>query len=209
MKRSAIAAVFFASILGCRKTPPANVAASPAPLSSPAAPASAPVQAAGSSSELHPTVHGIPFQLSLKNGVFAFCDDSGAQKIDVATGSQSAGAQSCDRKKEQIQSSCDDNAITSAPDGPADTIDLGKYTYHLSGHVRDCDQEGDVTIVSTGGDVEVIDSAGNKVAVIDTPAPDKVVIGSGWVAWNALGKPPVLKLETVAKAMEHAKTPKP
>ena len=160
-------------------------------------------------SEWFPTVKGIPYQLTLKNGVFGFCDDRGSWQFDVATGKQASGARHCDIDHEEEQSSCDDSIqIWGSPEGGDDHISVGYNNYLLKGHDRACDKDGQTVIAATIGAVEVIDGVANKVAIVDPGGGDRAVIGSGWIAWSTLDEKRPLRLETLSRAMEHAKTPK-
>ncbi len=90
-----------------------------------------------------PITRGVAYQLSLKNGIFGFCDRvSGSQRLDLTTGHQSPGTEHCDWDHEEEQSSCDDYVIVSGPEGGGnDNIMVGNNNYVLSGHVHACDQQ--------------------------------------------------------------------
>ena len=189
--------------IGCKKS--ANKANEPMPV----APNRANVAGAPLPSQLQPIVMGLPYQLGLKSNVFSFCDDTGPQQIDVSTGKQTPAAQHCDRKKDEDQSSCDDEIqIYGSPEGGNDRLAINDNEYILEGHSRGCDRDGKTVVVATVGAVEVIDGAANKVAIVDPGGGDRAAIGSGWVAWSTLDVKHPLRLETVVKALEHATTPK-
>lgn len=182
--------------LGCKKT-------LVSPITTPMPVTAATVAA----SQLSPIVNGVPYQLSLDGGLFGFCDSTGPQQVNLANGKQTLGTQRCDRLHEIVQNHCGEQVeIDGHPEGGNDHLAINDNEFVLNGQSGACDREGKIVIVSTYIAVEVIDGAANKVAIVGSG--DKVAIGSGWVAWSTLDKDHPLRLETVAKAMEHATTPK-
>ncbi len=172
-------------------------------------PQAEPQLASTMASEWMPAVKGDAYQLTLKKGVFGFCDETGSHSVNLTTGKQSASTQTCDPKREEVQSSCDNSVqIHGNPDDPFDDISIEGNDYQLNGHVTACDRQGQLLFVATYGSVELIDGTANKVAIVDDRGSDKAVIGAGWIAWQSIKKNGPLRLEAVAKAMEHAKTPK-
>ena len=152
---------------------------------------------------------GHPYQLSLKDGLFGFCDDGGPEQFEVASGKQMPGPQHCDRATGDDQSNCGDGVeIEGHPEGGKDVLFLDGKGYPLQGQSHGYDCDGKVVIVPTVGAVEVIDGTANKVAIVDPGGGNSAVIGSGWLAWSTLDDAHPLRLETVAKAMEHAASPK-
>lgn len=178
--------------LGCRKA---------AQTKSEAPKTSAPINNV-QNSEWHPIAKGMSYQLALKDNVFSFCDDKGAQQVDVRTGKQTLGTQKCDPKNEAIQSGCDDDVeITGDPAEPYDVVSFEGDGYKLNGHSRGCDRDGRIVAVTTAGDVELIDGVASKAAFLEADVPDKIVVGSGWVAWNSLDQKVSIRLETVARLL--------
>ncbi len=207
---AAVLTTVLAFTTGCKKTVPADAGRPPA-TSAASPPARVPIapSPATSASEWTPIVHGIPYQLSLKSGVFGFCDDSGSQTLDLATGKQSAGTATCDRSHEAVQSSCDNRVkIYGDTDAGNDDLSVGDHDYTLRGHSRECDLDGSLLVVSTANAVQLIDFAANKVATVDSHGGDKAVLGSGWVAWTSLDLNHPLRLETTTQAMSTAKPAK-
>lgn len=196
---------FLAPLVGCKSA--VQIRVIPQPQSSTIV-AKKMVAVTPSASEWTPVAKGDAYQLSLKNGQFGFCDETGSQHINLTTGKQSPGTEACDPNHEEIQSNCDDTVMLHGiPDNTYDDITINNNDYVLKGHAEACDRMGLFLVVATGGGVELIDGARNKVAILDSGM--RAVIGSDWVAWQPLDrKKNELQLETVAKAMEHATTPK-
>ncbi len=158
-----------------------------------------------------PHTQGIAYQLSLKHGVFGFCDkEAGSQRLDLATGRQYPGSEHCDWNHEEVQSNCDDYVLVSGPQGGGnDDVMVGDNDYRLHGHMHACDQQGKMVIVTSFGGVELIDGPSKNVAIVDPKGGERAVIGSDWIAWQTYDrKKSQLQLETVVKAMENAKIAK-
>ena len=144
-----------------------------------------------------PAVMGHPYQLSLQNKVFGFCDDTGSQQMDVTTGKQTPGTAHCDRVNGDDQSRCGDEIqILGHPDGGKDVLSFEGSDYPLEGQSHGCDRDGKLVIVPTVGAVELIDGASNKVAIVDPGGGNKAMIGSGWVAWSTLDLKHPLRVES-------------
>ena len=156
-----------------------------------------------------PVTKGVAYQLTLNNGVFGFCDNTGSQQINFATGHQTASTSTCDRKNDAIRNGCDDGVdIVSSSDGPYDTVSVERYSFRLHGHARDCDRDGDLVIVSTTGEIVLMNASTTKIAFVKAVVPDTVVIGSGWAAWNSQDKKLPPHLEKTSKLLQQATTPR-
>ncbi len=152
----------------------------------------------------NPVTKGVTYQLSLKSGAFTFCDNTGPQTINLETGRQTMGAFTCDRKNDAVKTGCDNGIdIIGPPDEPYDVVS----GFKLHGHVRDCDNDGNLIIVSTTGEIVIMDTSANKLAFVEATVPNTVVIGSGWSAWNSQDKQVPVHLEKISALLQKALTP--
>ncbi len=202
MKKTAFLACCVMATAGCKKAAVPPSAAEPVKKTAPA-------DSLPPVTSISPVVKGIPYQLSLKKGWFGFCDDTGSEQIDLATGKQTPGPGRCDKKAQSIQSKCgDDVEIEGHPEGGKDVLFFEGSGFPLEGQSHGCDQDGKLVIVPTVGAVELIDGTSGKVSIVDPGGGDDAVIGSGWIGWSTLDPKHPLRLESVAKAMEHVSVPK-
>lgn len=137
------------------------------------------------------TAEGEPHALQIGTGTVLFCDKRGPRKLDLNTGADTGGEQSC-AKSEEANASCSglplDIAVHAPPSEPNDIVDVAGSSFPLKGHVQDCAVDGKVLAIVTSSSVTVIDTVKGAPTEIDQVGGDRVAIGHSWVAWTDASK---------------------
>ncbi len=132
---------------------------------------------------------GDPYLLSLKQGVFAFCDDRGGHTFDLQTRLEVRSKEECVKPQffHGEWTGCSDaslNTMVQSPQNdPNDNIVFGRSAYPLKGRADDCDNDGMIGVIGTAEEVLLIDGQRERWAILSQEMGQPVAIGSGWVAW--------------------------
>jgi hypothetical protein len=172
-------------LLSCSqsKPPASEPAAAPVAHSSAAARTS---ESPATPTERTVTAEGEPSVLLIGAETVLFCDKRGPRKLDLNTGADTVGDQSC-AKSEEANASCSglplDITVRAPPSEPNDIVDVAGSSFPLKGHVQDCAVDGKVLAVVTSSGVTVIDTVKGTPTQLDQVGGDRVAIGHSWVAW--------------------------
>jgi hypothetical protein len=151
----------------------------------PATPSAAPIAA---TKEYNVTAQGEPYNLRFAGGALDFCDTRGGRELNLKTGEEISKDRTC-TPKDEPNTACSglslDVEVRSPQSEPNDIVDVGGSSFPLNGRVHDCAADGKSLAVITASTTALIDTAKETTTQISPSGGDRVVLGSGWVAWTA------------------------
>ena len=142
---------------------------------------------ASASDVVNLSTEGPAYALHLDKNSLTFCDKGGQKRLDLKTGKADAQGGTCPKIVEP-NTGCGGLSIDVSVRGPLsepnDIVDLSDRSFPLKGRVHDCSADGKLLAIVTGSSVYVIDVSKEVSAEVDHEGGDRVVIGSGWIAWT-------------------------
>jgi|CZKR01.1.fsa_nt_gi hypothetical protein len=127
------------------------------------------------------------YALNAENGILSYCDKRGGRKIDLRTRHDAPLERPCPVRDEP-NAACSglsiDVSVRAPLSEPNDIVDIGSLSFPLKGRVHDCSVHGKLLGIVTGSAVILIDVAKGSNSEINPDGGDRVVVGSGWIAWT-------------------------